>query len=123
MKRIQCLPAKFEEFVAEILARQGYEVELTPASDDGGFDVYAAKNDGFGSFLYLVECKRYTQPNKVGVQVIRSLHGVVQKEKATAGIIATTSYFTKRAEEFQQDVRHQMQLADYVRLQEWLGMI
>lgn len=29
-------PRKFEELVAELLARQGYVVELTPASKDGG---------------------------------------------------------------------------------------
>ena len=60
-------PRKFEEIVAEILDRQGYQIELTPASGDGGFDIYAARKDGLGRFLYLVECKRYVPPNKVGV--------------------------------------------------------
>jgi hypothetical protein len=67
------LPSRrFEELVAEILEKQGYEVDLTPASGDGGFDMYAAKKDGLGKFLYLVECKRYTPPNKVGVEIIRA---------------------------------------------------
>src|SRR5204862_4797648 len=52
-------PRQFEEVVAELLDRQGYEVTLTPASKDGGKDIYAAKNDMLGSFLYLVECKKY----------------------------------------------------------------
>ena len=49
-------PRRFEEIVAELLAKQGYHVSLTPASGDGGFDIYAAKKDGLGQFLYLVEC-------------------------------------------------------------------
>lgn len=111
---------KFEEVVAELLIRQGYTVELTPASKDGGFDMYAARKETLGEFLYLVECKKYAPTHKVGVQIVRSLHGVVQQKRATAGVIATTSCFTRGAEEFQQEVAHQMHLTDYVELQKWL---
>lgn len=119
----QLPPRKFEELVAELLSKKGYEVELTPTSRDGGFDMYAAKNYDLGKFLFLVECKRYLPPHKVGVQVVRSLHGVVQQARATAGIIATTSFFTADAREFQEQVQHQLQLQDYVGLQQWLGLI
>jgi restriction system protein len=114
---------KFEEVIAEILIRQGYHVELTPASKDGGFDMYAARKECLGEFLYLVECKKYAPRHKVGVQIVRALHGVVQQKRATAGVIATTSYFTKGAQEFRDEVVHQMQLADYVGLQSWLSGI
>lgn len=116
-------PRKFEQVVAELLEKQGYSVELTPASRDGGFDMYAAKHDGLGQFLYLVECKRYTPPNKVGVQVVRALHGVVQQKRANAGIIATTSFFTKGAKDIQQELKYQLHLRDYIELQKWLGVI
>jgi restriction system protein len=112
---------KFEEVVAEILIRQGYYVELTSASKDGGFDMYAARKESLGEFLYLVECKKYAPGHKVGVQIVRALHGVVQQKRATAGVIATTSFFTKGAKEFRQEVTHQLQLADYVELQNWLS--
>lgn len=104
-------PRQFEELVADLLSLRGYSVELTPASGDGGIDIYAAKKDDVGEFLYLVECKRYNPPNKVGVNVVRSLHGVVQAEKASAGIVATTSFFTAPAETFRSKIRHQMQLS------------
>jgi len=111
---------KFEEIVAEILTRQGYHVDLTPASKDGGFDMYAARKDNLGEFLYLVECKKYAPGHKVGVEIVRALHGVVQQKRATAGLVATTSFFTKGAKEFRQEVLHQMKLADYVEFQSWL---
>jgi restriction system protein len=113
-------PRKFEEIVAEILDRQGYRIELTPASGDGGFDIYAARQDGLGKFLYLVECKRYVPPNKVGVEIVRSLYGVIQTQRATAGAIVTTSFFTAGAQEFQRQVQHQMHLHDYLVLQKWI---
>ena len=59
------LPRKFEEIIVRILDRQDTRFSsLTPASGDGGFDIYAARKDGLGKFLYLVECKRYVPPSQ-----------------------------------------------------------
>lgn len=114
---------KFEEIIAEILVRLGYQVTLTPPSRDGGFDIAAARKDSVGSFLYLVECKRYTPPNKVGVEIVRALHGVVQAHRATAGLVVTSSFFTRGAKEFRESTAYQMQLKDYVELQTWLRQV
>ena len=114
-------PREFEELVAEVLSRQGYEVQLTPPTKDGGFDIFAAHKTTLGSFLFLVECKRYSETNRVGVEVVRALHGVVQEHGATAGIVATTSFFTTGATAFQRRIPHQMSLRDYVTVQEWLA--
>jgi restriction system protein len=116
----QLTPRGFEEFVAEVLDRLGYTVTLTPASKDGGKDIYAARKDHLGSFLYVVECKKYAPDNPVGVGLIRQLSGVVHAEQATAGILATTSFFTKGAREFERRLAHQISLKDYFGLQEWL---
>lgn len=116
-------PRKFEEFVAEVLSRLGYNVTVTPASRDGGKDIYAAKKDHLGSFLYVVECKKYAPDNPVGVGLIRQLNGVVQAEQATAGILATISFFTKGAKEFQRRISHQMGLKDFLGIQEWLSEV
>lgn len=114
---------KFEEVIAELLARHGYEITLTPASRDGGKDIYAAKKDDLGSFLFIVECKKYHPDNHVGVGVVRQLYGVVSAERATAGIVATTSFFTKDAKDFQQEVRNQMSLKDFYAIQDWLKTV
>lgn len=116
-------PRQFEEFVAEVLSRLGYQVTLTPASKDGGKDICVAKNDHLGTFLYLVECKKYAPDNPVQVGLVRQLNGVVQAERATAGILATTSFFTRGAEEFQKRLANQITLKDYLGIQEWLGHI
>jgi restriction system protein len=114
-------PRKFEEVVAELLSRQGYEVQLTPSSRDGGFDIYAAKKEGLGQFLYLVECKRLVPPRKVGVGVVRSLYGTVQSRRATAGVVVTTSHFTSDAQDYRRSLRYQIQLHDFVTLRRWLA--
>jgi restriction system protein len=93
---------------------------LTPPSKDGGKDIYAARKDHLGAFLYIVECKRYAPKRPVGVGLVRQLHGVVQAEQATAGILATTSFFTRGAKEFQETVSFQISLKDYLGIKEWL---
>jgi len=117
-------PRRFEELVAELLQRKGYNIILTPESKDGGFDIYAARSDALGGeFLYLVECKRYVPPHHVGIHVIRALNGVRDLHRATGAAVVTTSYFTKPAREYQAQFEHQLQLHDYVTLQRWLTSV
>jgi restriction system protein len=113
-------PRQFEELVAELFRRQGYEVTLTPASKDGGKDIYVAKRDTVGALMYLVECKQFAPDRPVGVGLIRQLYGVVQQENASGGILATTSFFTKGAKEFTEKVRYRLSLKNYIDLQKWV---
>ncbi|WP_162848899.1 restriction endonuclease [Stakelama pacifica] len=109
-------PREFEELSAELFHRQGYKVTITPQTRDGGKDLYLAKADGFGSFLYIVECKRYAPDNPVDVGVIRALYGVAQHERVTAAMTLTTSYFSKDAADFAAEVQYQLALKDFVDL-------
>lgn len=111
---------QFEEFVAELFSRQGYEVTLTPASKDGGKDLYVATRSDLGMFLFVVECKKYAPDRPVGVALVRHLYGVVESERATGGILATTSRFTRGAREFQEKIQTRLSLKDYVDLQKML---
>jgi hypothetical protein len=117
----QLSPRRFEELVAEIFDNWGYDVTLTPPSNDGGVDIYAESRANLGRFLYLIECKRYVPPNKVGVGTVRSLYGVVQTKRATAGAIVTTSFFTAGAEAFQKQVPYQMKIHDFQDLRRWIA--
>lgn len=112
---------EFEEFIAEILSRLGYEVSLTPASKDGGKDLCVARKGGVGTFMYLVECKKYSPANPVKVNLVRQLSGVVQAERATAGILVTTSSFTRGARALEKQLSHQISLKDYIDVQDWLN--
>ncbi len=70
--------------------------------------------------LYLIECKRYAPSRPVGVEIVRGLYGVATVEKASCGVIATTSHFTKDAKEFANQIKYQMSLRDYTDLAAWL---
>lgn len=90
----------FEELIAELFDGFGFDVELTQSTRDGGRDIVAIGNQHIAASKYLIECKRYAESNRVGIQPVRSLYGVVNDEHATKGILVTTSSFTRPAEEF-----------------------
>ena len=113
-------PLKFEELVAELLLREGLEVEVTLPSKDGGRDILALEKTSTGSHLYLVECKRYAKHRPITVDIVRALYGVVEEEKATGGLLVTTSHFTADAWKFREKISYRMGLRDYDALTQWL---
>src|SRR4051812_1601816 len=113
-------PRMFESFVAELFRSYGYQVEVTAPSRDGGRDLLVSVLNPLGDFLYFVECKRYRARTKVGVRQVRQLFGVVEQERATAGILVTTSRFTRAAIEFQRPIRRRLSLGDYDALVGWI---
>ena len=107
-------PYDFERVIARMFEKKGFSVKITPKTRDGGKDIFIARND-LCSFLFYVECKKYAPNRPVGIDVIQRLYGVVSAEKATGGIIATTSHFTKSAQNYvrEQQLDHQITLQDY----------
>lgn len=92
-------PRDFEKVIAEVMRGLGFDVELTARTRDGGRDVVAVKARPV-AVRFLIECKQYADNRPVRVGAVRSLYGIVTDERATKGILATTSYFTQPAQEF-----------------------
>jgi hypothetical protein len=106
-------PRAFEELVATLFEKEGFVVNLTKRTRDGGFDIEASKSSVLGSELFLVECKRYSPQRLVGIEIVQRLHGVARERDATRGIVATTSFFSDPAKNFARSQRFQMALLDY----------
>lgn len=114
-------PRQFEELIAELFAGFGFEVDLTAMTRDGGRDIIAIKYEP-ARVKYLVECKRFVPPNKVGISVIQRLHGVTLSEGASKGIIATTSYFSAPAMQHIEKHQYVLDGRDYDGLLKWLDL-
>lgn len=115
-------PRQFEELVAEILLCKGWEVQLTPQTRDGGYDIYAISNRALGHpQQWLIECKKYAAENTVGIGIVRALYGV----RALRGLensrlmLATTSRFTQGVENLATS-RYDLYLRDYSDVIEWI---
>lgn len=103
---------EFEELVAELFSQQGFDVELTPETRDGGCDVIATKSIIGIPFMLLIECKKYAKEYPVGVSLVRSLLGVQTDRKANKAVLVTTSSFTKPARQFAERQQHLISLVD-----------
>jgi len=111
---------QFEELVADLLADQGCEVQLTQKTRDGGKDIIASLNTPIGKILTLVEAKRHKPTNYINIGLIRQLHGALHDHDASHAMLVTTSYFSKDALDFQK--RHQLELSlkEFEDVQDWI---
>lgn len=114
-------PREFEELIAELWAGFGFTVEMTARTRDGGRDVIAIKQEP-ALVKYLIECKRYSKTKRVGVSVVRQLHGVIVHDGASKGIVATTSRFTGPAIEYMKATPWVLEGCDYAGIVRWLHM-
>ena len=91
-------PRQFEELLAEVFYREGYETHLTPPSKDGGRDVIAVL-PGPLPYLVVAEAKhmRLVKPS-----VVLAMYGVKSRDKAHMGLVATTGRFSKQTREMTQ---------------------
>jgi restriction system protein len=85
----------FEELVAEAYRRQGYRVTEGGYGADGGIDLELRKDD----LLTLVQCKQW-KTQKVGVNVVREMFGVLTAHQANHFIIISSGTFTQQAIDF-----------------------
>ncbi|MEO1365902.1 MAG: restriction endonuclease, partial [Acidobacteriota bacterium] len=119
-------PRTFEKLVAEVLASFGWQVDLTPKSTDGGYDIFALSPDRDVGVKnsWIIECKRYAPDNPVGVDIVRALYGsnLLNRGDQAAGMkmLATTSHFTAGAKAFKAS-RYDLALKDYEGILDWLN--
>ena len=108
-------PSDFETFCAELFIKMGYEAEVTPKTNDGGYDIILKK--GFEKSI--VECKCYSQNHSIGRPMIQKLVGANQEVKADNMKFITTSKFSKEAIIFANETN--VELIDGIKLIELIN--
>ena len=111
---------QFEELIADLLKGMGIEVEVTPATRDGGKDILAYMKTPMGTLLTLVETKLHNKRHPVGVSLVRTLYGTVKDHNATSGMLVTTSRFATPARQFQERHKYELSLKDYGDVVSWI---
>jgi len=82
----------FEELVANLFRKMGFDIEQTKKTADGGIDIFAHSREPVKGGKYIIQCKRSNSP--ISESVIRDLYGVVNAENANKGLLVTNSTFT-----------------------------
>ena len=91
---------EFEMLVGKGFRLQGYQVMGTGGGGpDGGIDLVLSRPGKNGSENSLVKCKQW-RANKVGLDVVRELYGVMAAKGAAGSFVVTSGRFTDEAVEF-----------------------
>jgi len=90
---------EFEEFVAEVLLRNGYQhVEITRGSKDQGVDILAQKEER----SYAIQCKHYA--SKVPNKAVQEAYAGAKFYGCDVPVVLTNNYFFPSAEELGDEV-------------------
>jgi len=89
-------PSKFEDEIAAMFKRLGYNVKQTPYSSDAGRDAILWKEGE----KYVLECKKYSSERQSGRPELQKFHSALISENARKGFFVTTGNFSRDAVKF-----------------------
>jgi restriction system protein len=104
--------------IGELLAHQGYEVEVGRGTKDGGVDVLAWKKVAPLGLLRTVWQAKHSP--KVGLSTIRELADIRDQSQATKGFIVTTGHLTRGALKRITQETYRLGKYDGVDLRKWI---
>ena len=117
---------RWEEIIAGAYVQEGFEVVLTPRSNDKGRDVIATRN-GIGSIRIIDQVKAYRPGRVVTADEIRAMLGVLSLESnVSKGIVSTTSEFAPgiaRDPQIASFTPYRLELKARAQLLDWLTSI
>jgi restriction endonuclease Mrr len=85
-----------ERLLGEVFEGIGFGTRVTRSGKDGGFDLELTTLEGGKKQVYLVEVKHWSE-QKPGISHVRKLVRVTASRQATAGLLLSTSGFTRPA--------------------------
>jgi restriction system protein len=107
---LKIAPEEFESLVGRLMIAMGMKSKVTKVSGDGGVDVVSESAEPIRGGCFFIQCKRFGPRNLVGVEAVRELMGVVHRERATKGVLITTSDFTGGARREAREFGNQIEL-------------
>jgi restriction system protein len=114
---------QWEEIIAGAYKQQGFDVILTPRSNDRGRDVIATSR-GVGCIRYFDQVKAYNPNRLVTANDVRALIGVLTVEaNVSKGILTTTSDFAPgilQDENIKRFIPYRLELKPKHALLDWL---
>jgi hypothetical protein len=86
---------QFEDLAGIVFSEEGWSVEKTPKTRDGGKDIIARKIVSGTPIIAYVEAKRYKQTRKIRISQVKEFVATVAGDKADRGFLVTSSFFSK----------------------------
>jgi restriction system protein len=111
---------KFEALTAEYFVRQGCEVDIGPGRNDDGVDlrVWPSKDSSDKPPAIIIQCKR--QKAQIPKVIVKSLYADIVDEKATSGLVVTTSRLSPGAKAVCDARKYPISSADRETIRQWV---
>lgn len=117
----------FEELIAELYARQGFEVDLFRTSKDDGIDFLAVRNDDTKQPILLAVQTKHpdsttTRGNRraLPVATVREIYGVAKAWNLNGAIAVTSSRYSSAAKKFADLKPEEIQVVDGKSVLDWV---
>lgn len=91
---------KFESLIFDLLNAEGFNVQKTPPTRDGGYDFVAKTTNILGSEEKIIIESKFYKNKKISIDVLRNLYGVSIVEKVNKVLLITNSELTSASRAF-----------------------
>ena len=91
-----------------------------PGRGDGGIDVTAKKLSDLGPELVLVQCKRYSGGNTVGVNDVKALYADMNELDASRALIVTSNILQPGSKNYCEAREHRLNYAEVDKVRDWI---
>ncbi len=91
---------KFENLIYDLLNSEGFNVQRTPPTRDGGYDFVAKTQNVFGSEEKIIIEAKFYKNRKISIDVLRSLYGLASIENVNKVLLITNSELTKSSRNY-----------------------
>jgi len=102
---------EFEEFIAKLFRKMGYDAHVTPKTGDYGIDVIAKKNGE----IIAIQVKKHKEGNPIGNRVVIETLGSMRYHNANHSIIVTNRHYTIQAREQAKNAPIELWDGDYLK--------
>ncbi|WP_421976048.1 TIR domain-containing protein [Roseivirga seohaensis] len=91
---------KFEDLIFDLLNSEGFKVQRTPPTRDGGYDFIAKTENVFGSPEKIIIESKFYKSQKISIDILRRLYGIASIEKVNKVLLITNSELTSSSRNF-----------------------
>lgn len=91
---------KFENLIFDLLNSEGFKVQRTPPTRDGGYDFSAKTQNVLGSEEKIIIEAKFYKNQKISIDVLRRLYGVASIENVNKVLLITNSELTNSSRNF-----------------------
>jgi hypothetical protein len=91
---------KFENLIFDLLTYEGFKVQRTPPTRDGGYDFIAKTKDALGTEEKIIIESKFYRNQKISIDILRKLYGITFIENANKVLLVTNSELTNASRNF-----------------------